>query len=231
MNIVSLLPATTEIVYALGLGDQLAGVSHLCDFPDAASTKPQVTRGSELDEALLASLAPELILTAELGEDPVVAYDTVIEVAARLPGSPRVAAFDPDSIETMFQAIHDISWLASHPERGRDLVASLQERLDDLANRLEGVAPKRVLCIRGAEDSAVAEGWVPEMVWRAGGIAVWEGSDIIVVIPREHEPQRGTTPSGRIHFTEQPVLFTRPGPRLIDGIETLAAVLYPERVD
>lgn len=130
MIIVSLLPATTGIVFALGLGDQLVGVSHRCMFPEAARRKPQVTRGSELDEALLASLAPDLILTAELGDAPVVPYDRVVEVAGRLPGSPRVAAFDPDSIETAFQAIHDISWLASHPERGRDLVDMLRAQLD-----------------------------------------------------------------------------------------------------
>lgn len=133
MKIVSLLPATTGIVFALGLGDQLVGVSHRCVVLDAARAKPQVTRGNELNEELLASLGPDLMLTAELGDAPVVAYDRVVEVAGRLPGNPRVAAFDPDSIEMAFQAIHDIAWLASHPERGRDLVDSLRAQLDDTA--------------------------------------------------------------------------------------------------
>ena len=145
MNIISLLPSTTEIVFALGLGEQLRGVTHECDYPDEAKHKPHLTRNVlpagehssaeidrlvrervlngqgiyDLDRGLLAELEPDLILTQELCEVCAVSYDEVLDAVASLPKPARVASFEPDSLELIFQSIHDISWLASHPERGR----------------------------------------------------------------------------------------------------------------
>jgi iron complex transport system substrate-binding protein len=229
MNIVSLMPGITEIVFALGLGNQLVGVSHRCDYPEEARTKPQVTGESGLNAQLLASLEPELILTAELGDAPVVAYEQVIAVAGRLPGSPRVATFDPVSIEQLFQAIHDISWLASHPERGRDLVTALEDRLEMLSNRLDGVEPRKVLCVRGLTDGVIANDWASEMVWRAGGVAVKDDPDLVVVIPRDGESGQAAVQDDRVQVVDDPVLFNRPGPRMIDGIEALAVMLHRKR--
>ena len=198
MNIISLLPSTTEIVYALGLGEQLRGVTHECDFPEEATRKPRLTRnvlpggehGSaevdrlvrervlngqgiyDLDRELLAKLEPDLILTQELCEVCAVAYDEVLAAAEALPKVPRVASFEPDSIELIFDSIHDISWLAAHPERGRELVLVLRARLDALARRLEGAEPKRVLCLEWLDPPMVGGHWVPEMVRLAGGVDV-----------------------------------------------------------
>jgi iron complex transport system substrate-binding protein len=195
MNIISLLPSTTEIVYALGLGEQLRAVTHECDFPEDAKKKPHLTKsvlpegeyGSaeidrlvrervlngqgiyELDHDLLAEIEPDLILTQELCDVCAVSYDDVLAAVERLPKTPRVASFEPDSLELIFQSIYDISWLASHPERGRDLVASLQARLDSLSERLEGTQPKRVLCLEWLDPPMVGGHWVPEMVRLAGG--------------------------------------------------------------
>ena len=198
MNIISLLPSTTEIVFALGLGEQLRGVTHECDFPERAKAKPRLTRNVlpagakdsseidrlvrervlngqgiyDLDRELLAEIEPDLILTQELCEVCAVSYDDVLEAVQALPKQPRVASFEPDSLELIFQSIHDISWLASHPERGRDLVSLLQSRLDDLAERLASARPRRVLCLEWLEPPMIAGHWVPEMVRLAGGMDV-----------------------------------------------------------
>jgi len=198
MNIISLLPSTTEIVYALGLGGQLRGVTHECDFPQDAKSKPHLTRnvlpagehGSaeidrmvrervlngqgiyDLDRELLAEIEPDLILTQELCEVCAVSYDDVVAAAEALPKVPRVASFEPDSLELIFQSIHDISWLAAHPERGRDLVFELQARLERLAKRLERAQPRRVLCLEWLDPPMVGGHWVPEMVRLAGGVDV-----------------------------------------------------------
>lgn len=198
MNIISLLPSTTEIVYALGLGEQLKGVTHECDFPEEAKSKPHITSNAlpggehsgaeidrlvrervlngqsiyDLDRGLLAQIEPDLILTQELCEVCAVAYDDVVAVAETLPNVPRVASFEPDSIELILQSIHDISWLAARPEVGRDLVAGLQARLDTLAQRLEGVEPRRALCLEWLDPPMIGGHWVPEMVRLAGGVDV-----------------------------------------------------------
>jgi iron complex transport system substrate-binding protein len=198
MNIISLLPSTTEIVYALGLGEQLKGVTHECDFPEDAKSKPHVTSNAlpegqhggaeidrmvrervlngqsiyDLDRDLLAEIGPDLILTQELCDVCAVSYDDVLEVAGTLPKVPRVASFEPDSIELIFQSIHDISWLAARPEVGRELVADLQARLDTLAEKLAGVEPRRVLCLEWLDPPMIGGHWVPEMVQLAGGVDV-----------------------------------------------------------
>ncbi len=195
MNIISLLPSTTEIVYALGLGDELRAVTHECDFPEAAQGKPHITRNVlpdgehssvdidrlvrervlngqsiyDLDRTLLAEIEPDLILTQELCDVCAVSYDDVVAAAGALRKAPRVASFEPDSIELIFQSIHDISWLAARPEVGRDLVTALQARLDGLAGRLEGVEPRRVLCLEWLDPPMIGGHWVPEMVRLAGG--------------------------------------------------------------
>lgn len=206
MNIVSLLPSTTEIVYALRLGEDLKAVTHECDYPEGAKDKPHVTKnvllegehGSaeidqmvrervlngqsiyDLDRELLAEIEPDLILTQELCDVCAVSYDDVMAAAEALPKVPRVASFEPDSIELIFDSIHDISWLAARPEVGRDLVAGMRRRLDSLVEeRLEGVAPKRVLTLEWLDPPMVGGHWVPEMVRLAGGLDV---------LGPEHEP-------------------------------------------
>lgn len=198
MNIISLLPSTTEIIYALGLGEQLKAVTHECDFPEDAKGKRHITSNVlpegehggaeidrmvrervlngqslyELDRGLLAEIGPDLILTQELCDVCAVSYDDVVAAAGLLPKMPRVASFEPNSIELIFQSIHDISWLAARPEVGRDLVAGLQTRLDSLAQQLKDVTPKRVLCLEWLDPPMIGGHWVPEMVRLAGGVDV-----------------------------------------------------------
>jgi iron complex transport system substrate-binding protein len=198
MNIVSLLPSTTEICYALGLGEQLRGVTHECDFPPEASAKPHLTRNVlppgehtsadidrmiterilngqsiyDLDTGLLAEIAPDLILTQELCDVCAVSYTDVLAAARTLPKVPEVASFEPRSVAEIVESVATVARLASVPERGEETAAALRARLDAVAELLRGVEPVRVLCLEWLDPPMVGGHWVPEMVRLAGGIDV-----------------------------------------------------------
>jgi iron complex transport system substrate-binding protein len=196
--IVSLLPSTTEICFALGLDAQLRGVTHECDYPPAARLKPALTRNAlpagehssadidrlitdrilngqsiyDLDRDLMERLAPDLVLTQELCDVCAVAYDDVLAVARTLPKVPRVASFEPRSVGEILDSIVEIARLAGAPERGAAFVSALRERLAVVATRVAGAPPPRVLCLEWLEPPMVGGHWVPEMVALAGGVDV-----------------------------------------------------------
>ena len=196
--IVSLLPSTTEICYALGLDAHLRGVTHECDYPAAARRLPRLTRNvlpdSEyssadidrlitervlngqsiyaLDRDLMAELAPDLVLTQALCDVCAVAYDDVLAVARTLPKIPHVASFEPRSVGEILDSIDEIARLASVPECGAAVVGALRARLEIVAERVADATPPRVLCLEWLDPPMVGGHWVPEMVALAGGVDV-----------------------------------------------------------
>ncbi|MBA2373488.1 MAG: cobalamin-binding protein [Chloroflexi bacterium] len=155
MRIVSLLPSATEIVCALGLGDELVAVTHECDWPPEIVGRPIVTRSShdltdassarihklvtssvhggsslyELDEEALAAAEPDLILTQELCRVCAVSYEQVNEVARRIDADITVVSLEPTSIEGIFNTITTVGAMTEVEDSGIDLVESLRERL------------------------------------------------------------------------------------------------------
>ena len=155
MRIVSLLPSATEIVFALGLGDELVGVTHECDYPPEARDLPVVTRSVhdlsgasshqihglveesmrshtalyELDEAALAAAKPDLILTQELCRVCAVGYEQVNEVARRLEGEVTVLSLEPVSVEGILNAIQAVGAMTEAEDAALDVVEDLRERL------------------------------------------------------------------------------------------------------
>ncbi len=156
MRICSLLPSATEMVYALGLGDQLVGVSHKCDYPDAARTKPVVSRSIRdiaslssteidaivqqaratgnplhwIDGDLLRELKPDLILTQELCEVCAIGSGSVYETAAKvLDYQPNIVSIRPASLEDIFRNLLNIGGAAQVPERAAALVGQLRRRV------------------------------------------------------------------------------------------------------
>jgi iron complex transport system substrate-binding protein len=284
-RIVSLLPSVTEIVCALGLADRLVAVTHECDYPaDALAGVPRVTsslipaelRRSEeidaavrsavasghglyaLDDAQMARLEPDLLLTQELCHVCAVAYPRVLE-AARLAGGdagPMVVSLEPHSMADVFATIQLVAELAGVEERGAELLESLKGRLE--AVRTPRVGP-RVALIEWLSPLFAPGHWVPEQVGLAGGIPVigeagersrdanWETladakPDVIVLglcgfdldrtleewstfDPPEPMTRTAAWRNGEVWAIDGSAYVSRPGPRLVDGVEVLAGIL------
>lgn len=162
MRIVSLLPSATEIVFALGLGDELVGVTHECDFPAEAADVPVVTRSThdlegvasreidrlvgdaihggsslyELDEAALEAASPDLILTQELCAVCAVSYRQVNEVARAIDADITVVSLEPTSIEGIFNSISTVGAMADAEDAAVELVGELRARLKRIETRV-----------------------------------------------------------------------------------------------
>ena len=195
MRIVSLLPSATEILYALGLGDSVVGVTHECDFPPAAAKKPPVIRPrvdphaapaeidrqvSELvqrgesiyavDAALLAALAPDLIVTQDLCHVCAASPDDFGAVLSSFLRAPTVLALSPRTVEDVWNDIQTVGDVCERSIEAKRLVAEGKRQIAELESGLTD-AP-RVLCLEWLDPPFVAGHWVPEMVKLAGGIDV-----------------------------------------------------------
>lgn len=201
MRIVSLLPSATEIVYALGLGDQLVGVTHECDHPDDVRTKRVVTyslldhssRTSKeidqavswqlrnglslyaLDQASLAELRPDLILTQALCDVCAVSYSTVQQavrdVSASFDGiAPHVLSLEPNGLDDILTTIEYVGAAAHAEKKATEVVANLRTRIERVSSIAQqaGQTP-RVACLEWIDPLFGPGHWLPELVTMAGG--------------------------------------------------------------
>jgi len=197
MRICSLLPSATEIVYALGLGDHLVGVSHACDYPEAVKAKPVVSQSvrqithltSEeidaivrqaransnplywIDGDLLRELKPDLIITQELCEVCAIDSGSVFETASKvLDYQPEILTIRPNLVADILQNMRNIAAAAGVGERGGELAGSLQQRIQTVVDGVpEQEARPRVLCLDWLDPLRNTGQWVPELVAIAGG--------------------------------------------------------------
>ncbi|MDR5702114.1 MAG: cobalamin-binding protein [Armatimonadota bacterium] len=193
MRIVSLLPSATEIVCALGLANDLVGISHDCDYPPEILGKPvlsgavvdpalpseqidaairnQVHRGMSvyhLDAGLLQALRPDLILTQELCTVCAPSFTEVVQAAKILDAQPRIVSLEPNTLEEILQTILLVGELTGRRRPAESLVAELRGRIDRVC-RAEWKERPRVACIEWLDPAFIAGHWVPEMVELAGG--------------------------------------------------------------
>jgi iron complex transport system substrate-binding protein len=220
MRIVSLLPAATEIVAALGLMDQVVGVSHECDFPEQASQRPRVTQcpvhqadltsrevdewvrhalhdnGTiyTIDEPLLRKLQPDVILTQKLCDVCAVGYGTVAKLAQTFPGPPVVVNLEPTSLADIFNDIRRVADACNVRERAENLLVNLSVRVENVRERAATI-PDRPRCflMEWVDPPFCSGHWGPELVEIAGA----QDS-----LGRKHQP------SGQIEW--QQVLDARP---------------------
>lgn len=195
-RIVSLLPAATEIAAALGLIDQIVGVSHECDFPEQAGQRPRVTRcpvhgagltSSEvdewvrralrengtiyaIDEPLLRTLRPDIILTQKLCDVCAVGYGTVARLAQTLPGPPRVVNLEPTSLADIFDDVRRVGEACSVSERAEELIRDLSKRVENVRKHT-AMIPDRPRCflMEWVDPPFCSGHWGPELIEIAGG--------------------------------------------------------------
>jgi iron complex transport system substrate-binding protein len=197
VRVVSLLPSATEIVFALGRGDDLVGVTFECDFPPDARSRTVVSTSSlpagltpaeidaevtarmaagedlyRLDEDALRGLDAEIVLTQDLCAVCAVDVQKVDDALDYLGCAADVVTLDPSSLDEVLASLRTVGQALGAEQRADELVASLRVRLDRLAASLEGVNRPRVLTLEWTEPPFSAGHWVPDLVAAGGGEAV-----------------------------------------------------------
>lgn len=277
MRVVSLVPAATEIVYAIGAIDELVAVTHDDDYPPTIRVLPSVTRSTiphgasareidrqvreagargestfHLDEAALRAARPDLILGQTLCA---VCAITLDRIPARLPRMPEIVPLNASSIEGMFEDVRRVgAALARDRDAGR-LIDRLRSRLAAVEERVSGLPRPRVACLEWLDPLFNAGHWVPEQVRIAGGEDVlgtavarsreigWDDvlaarPEIVIAMPCGWDAERaaieatrlGSVGDARVLGVDGAAFFSRPGPRLVDGVELLASIFHPGAV-
>ena len=284
MRIVSLVPSATEMLFALGLDDQVVAVTHECDYPPAATSLPRVTRDRlpdgltaaqidaavkertlrgesiyELDAELLHELQPNLIITQALCKVCAVSVDDVRELAEEIDSQPIVVALDPHTLGEVLGDARTIAQATDAKDAAVDLIREAAARIDRIRLLVRGARRPRVVALEWLDPPYAAGHWTPQMISYAGGEHVlgfagessqeqtWDlvaatEPDVVLVMPcgydaeiahREaemHRDQLAALGAGEVIAVDAASYFSRPGPRLIDGLELLAHVIHPELV-
>ncbi len=284
VRIVSLVPSATETLFALGLGDEVAAVTHECDHPPEALELPRITRDVlpeglepaeidravrelteqgraiyELDEARLRALQPDLIVTQALCGVCAVSVDDVRAVAEQLDPQPEILALDPHTLGEVLGDVRTLAEATGTRDAGVDLVQASADRIDRVKLAVRGAAPVAVAALEWLDPVYVAGHWTPQLVELAGGHDVlglagehseqssWEAvaaarPEVVVVMPCGYDADRALEQAlefgdeleelgaRRVVAVDAAAYFSRPGPRLVDGLEVLAHVLHPELV-
>ncbi|MFL6372750.1 MAG: cobalamin-binding protein [Nitrososphaera sp.] len=288
MRIVSFLPSATEMLYNLGAGSQIVGVTHECKYPSQARKKPQVIHPSfdpskmtgrdidnkivellqsskdiyVVDEDILKRVHPDLIVAQGLCEvcSP---FTKEINRAVHLleDRKPDVLILDPHNLDDILENISDLAEKISRVMEGRKILSALRKRIDTVHNMKIKTKPK-VLCLEWIVPIFSGGHWIPQMVEYAGGIngisSVGERSrrmdideaaqldpDTIVLMPcgfdieqtlkelsmlahNEKWTSLRAVKNGNVYAVNANAYFSKPGPRIVVGLEILAKILHPE---
>ncbi|TLZ59531.1 MAG: cobalamin-binding protein [Methanobacteriota archaeon] len=289
MRIASLVPSATETLFALGLGDEVVGVSPECDFPAGARDKPVLSQNAirpdtmsqaaidrtvvehlrdggslyHVDARLLEEAAPDVIFTQGLCEVCAASIEDVTSVASKLKEAPKVVSLDPTDLGGVLASIESVGRSTGREAEARDLAGSLRARLlavEVATSHLQEVPT--VGCLEWFDPLFNAGHWVPEMVEIAGGAEVlavsgkpsvrieWRdvltaAPQVLVLMPCGFSVDRAVADvplltrlpgwrvlpavrKGNVYAVDASSYFSRPGPRLVDGVELLAHILHPD---
>jgi iron complex transport system substrate-binding protein len=204
MRIVSLLPSATEILFDLGLGDDVVGVTFECDFPAEAKSKRIVSTSAlpegltpaqidavvkermaagedlyRLDRGAFADIDPELVVTQDLCAVCAVDVSKVDDAIAYLGCSAEVLTLDPMTLDQVIDSITAAGAVTGRVERAAEIVTDLRSRLARVAQQVGGSAPRTTLVLEWTDPAFTAGHWVPDMVTAAGGTSVlgWPGGN------------------------------------------------------
>jgi iron complex transport system substrate-binding protein len=281
VRILSLLPSATEIVFALGLGDDLVGVTHECDWPAATRQKravsvPLVPAGADpatidrlvsesisggepiyrLDVDAVRELRPDVVLTQDLCAVCAVPSGHVTEALEALGCTAEVVSLDPSSLAEVLDCVARVGEVTGTARRAHEVVATLGERLEAIRTAVAGRPRPRTFALEWSDPPFNAGHWVPDMIDAAGGEVVlgsrgtpsvrisWEqvaaeAPEIVVFMPCGYGLAEAvaegwgllTRPElaevSTVVAVDASGYFSRPGPRLVDGVEILAGALHP----
>jgi iron complex transport system substrate-binding protein len=281
VRIVSLLPSTTEILFAIGAGDDVVGVTFECDFPPEARSRTIVSTSAmpeglapaeidafvaramangedlyHLDEGALSGLDADLVVTQDLCAVCAVDVSVVDDALAHLGCRAEVLTVDPHTLDEVLASISTLGTATGHRAESEALVTDLRTRLDAVRRRVAGRPRPRVMLLEWTDPPFAPGHWVPEMIEAAGGEPLlgtageksrrttWEAvaeatPDVVVVAPcgydlagatalSEDLVASGVLPPGvPVRAVDANASWARPGTRLVDGVEELAAVLHP----
>ncbi len=281
VRIVSLLPSATEILFAIGAGDDVLGVTFECDFPPEArqrrivsstglphgltpgeidtEVRSRIAAGEDLyalDEGALRDLDPDLVVTQDLCAVCAVDVSEVGAALDHLGCKATVLTLDPMTLDDVLATIGAVGAATGRTEAAARLTDSLRHRRDAVVRAVAGLGRPAVAVLEWTDPPFSSGHWVPDMVASAGGLSVlgtsgtrsvplrWEDlaaahADVIVVAPcgyrldgakglAERLIDEGRLPDGiPVWAVDADAAFVRPGPRLVDGIEALAAIVHP----
>jgi iron complex transport system substrate-binding protein len=288
LRIYSFIPSATEMVYALGLGDQLFGVTHECDYPPEARAKPTAIRSLvdaskmgqreiddrvvdsmvhghglySIDKALLREYPPDVVITQELCDVCSVSLRNVLSTISELSESCEVVSLKPRGLKGVLDDILTVGKACGAEPAAEGLVQSLEARIESVRQRARHLDRPRVFCVEWFDPVFASGHWVPEMVEAAGGrddLALagrdsrrisWDrvlafDPEVLVLIPCGFDAKRAeedipllsknegwqsiaAVKRGEVFATNGSAYYSRPGPRLVDGVELLAKMIHPE---
>ncbi|MCE9579260.1 MAG: ABC transporter substrate-binding protein [Deltaproteobacteria bacterium] len=283
-RIVSLLPSATELVCAVGGAADLVGISHECDFPAAIRDRPVLTRSRidphaasaaidqavrsvirdalsiyAIDEAALAALAPDVIITQDLCEVCAVSLDDVRAAVARLAHNRDIAivTLTPTRLAHVLDDVVRVAAAIGRADAGIAARAALQARIDAIAARARAAPTRpRVVSLEWIDPLMLGGTWMPELIELAGGTAIGAEAggpaptislaalaalapDVVLVKPCGFDLPRAlgerdalaaiaaAVPAARRVVTDGNAFFNRPGPRLVESLEIMAAAIHP----
>ncbi|HEX4786738.1 MAG TPA: cobalamin-binding protein [Candidatus Sulfotelmatobacter sp.] len=287
MQICSFLPSATEILYALGLGNSVAGVTFECDFPPEAAIKTVVVNtklahdltSAEIDRDVnqysshrgglyrvdirkLEAIKPDLIVTQELCDVCAISTSYVAKAVHQLSSKPQVLSLTPHTLEDMLDDVLRVGEATDRDAEARALVSSLRERIAKVGEMTKLQRPT-VVCLEWLSPPFNGGHWIPEMIDLAGGVdplgklgkdsyrMEWHqvlqvDPDVVLVMPCGHNLERSVEEyhatqfpegwkrvkavrNGRVYAVNASAYFSRPGPRLVTGLEIMHSLLQDDR--
>jgi len=284
VRIVSLIPSATEIIAALGLTEQLVGITHSCDWPPEVTDLPRVTSTSiakdassgeidravkesvgtgaplyELDVTMLEELTPDLVVTQGVCDVCAVGESQAVGCLSGLPGEPEILSLHPHRFSDVLGDVSRVGRAAGIDERAREVVEHLEARVRSVADQARGRSPTPMVVLEWIDPLFTCGHWTPDVVEMAGGRELlaapgdrsrefaWEelvsadpevivlaccGQDVdravadlatLEALPGFHELR--AVRDGKVYAADGGAYFSRPGPRLVDALEMLAAAL------